>query len=154
MELKLVVLHRVSFIYLTLSQCPCLHNLSRRLLVAHASHRCFSVVCRKLDHDWSCVFREINDCAFHVQVLSPIQALLFVVDAHPSRPDALALSNSVAFKVGRATEGCPKVGDICASAALPNSPAWLGALNHAHMCIIVGGRGYCVNTPLSQHVFT
>lgn len=44
-----------------------------------------------------------------VQVLSPIQCLLLVIGGHPSRPDALALCNSVAFKLGRATDDCPKV---------------------------------------------
>mmetsp|Transcript_9340 Transcript_9340/g.28094 ORF Transcript_9340/g.28094 Transcript_9340/m.28094 type:complete len:400 (-) Transcript_9340:519-1718(-) len=70
-------------------------------------------------------FMELKLVVLH-RVLSPIQTLLFVVDAHPSRPDALALCNSVAFKLGRATEGCPKAAELLqvqAEAALRKSSA-------------------------------
>jgi hypothetical protein len=51
------------------------------------------------------------------RVLSPVQTLLFVMEAYPTRPDALALANSVALKLGRATEGCPKAAELLKAAS-------------------------------------
>ena len=83
-----------------------------------------------------------TDYAFHTQVLSPIQTLLFAVDAHPSRPDALALTNSVAFKLGRAAEGCPKVGDICRQRCPPQFRC-IGRCTPSRIraCMLLGGGG-------------
>lgn len=54
---------------------------------------------------------EMKLVVFH-RVLSPIQCLLLIIDAAPARPDALALANSVALKLGRATEDCPRAAQL------------------------------------------
>lgn len=40
------------------------------------------------------------------------QTLCFVIEAYPVRPDSLSLANSVALKLGRAAEGCPKAAEL------------------------------------------
>lgn len=61
-------------------------------------------------------FLELKMVMLH-RVLSPVQTLLFVVSSAPARPDSLGLANAVAFKLGRAAEGCPKAAELLAAIA-------------------------------------